>query len=525
LALFEDVFAPYVPFGGRPMQLAKPYMRGTDVAVLQAIYNLMLATMHPPHGPLGRLIAITGAYDEATASAVRSVQSYFDLTVDGVVGVQTFVAFGQGVGAEVSYGGPAYGSRQLRVGSSGGDVTVLQNRLNVFRYGADIGRPANGYFSVMTSAAASELKADATSYGNGGFAATSIAGIGYYDASWLYTLAGGRDIFTGRHGFDVAMVQLLLRHPGFYQGPIHGYFDAPTQAAVRSLQGVSGITVDGVVGRQTFHAIGQRNQNAAPVPAGLAWPVYVPLAPVGGSVATGRAVLYFHGPALVVDVSAIGLTPGEAYDACILFGTCASGGQVAYRAATLVSDATGSAQVRAEIGGILLIPTTGWNVAVAMPPAQRGAGPTILSCGSVSPPFPVLSPAAATSSSGVETQVLPLDGSAASGSAILRFIAPQTLHVTVTMAGLAPGSTHQSHIGYGACQGSSPGPIAYALTDLVADSRGVAAGNTVLTGVTAIPPAGWHVRVDRDSAALDGAAALACGDVRTPEPVLPGVGI
>ncbi len=525
MALSEDVFAPYVPFGGRPMQLARPSLRGTDVAVLQAIYNLMLATLHPPHGPLGRLIAITGAYDESTASAVRSVQAYFGLTDDGVVGEETYSAFGQGGRADAPYGGPAYGSRQLRVGSGGGDVTVLQNRLNIFRYGVDIGRPANGYFSVMTAAAASELKADATSNGNGGFHATSIADGGFYDASWLYTLAGGRDLFTGRNGFDVAMVQLLLQHLGFYQGPTHGYFDAPTQVAVRSLQAAAGIDVDGVVGPQTFHAIGQRNRNAAPSPAGLAWPIFVPLAPVGGSVATGRAVLYFHGPALIVDVSAIGLTPGETYDACILVGTCALGGQVAYRAATLVPDATGSAQAQSAIGGILLVPTDGWFVALAVPPAERGARPTILSCGDVAPPFPVVSPAAASSSREVEVPLLPLNGSTASGTAILRFMAPQTLQVTVAMAGLAPGYAYASHIDYGQCPSAPPGPLAYPLPDLVADAHGVAMGSTILTGVTAVPPTGWHIRVDRGTLASGKSVPIACGDALPPEPVFPAVGI
>ena len=58
MALFDDVFAPYVPFGSRALRPTTPPMQGTDVAVLQAIYDLMLATMNPPLGPMGRLIAI-----------------------------------------------------------------------------------------------------------------------------------------------------------------------------------------------------------------------------------------------------------------------------------------------------------------------------------------------------------------------------------------------------------------------------------------------------------------------------------
>jgi len=273
MPLFEDTFAPYVPFGSRDLTVGKA---GTDVAVVQAVYNLMLRTMNPPSGPIGAPIAITGRYDPATVQAVRAIQQYFGLEVDGVVGPQTYFVFGQGVGPNTTYGGPVYGSRSLQQGDTGGDVTILQNRLNTFRYAPLIGHPANGFFDAGTAKAVLAFKQDAQDNGDVGFPANGIAGDGFFDASWLYTFAGGRAILTGRNGFDVVFVQVVLRNLGLYCGPVHGLYDTATRFAVEAFQRSHDLTVDGVVGPATFHAIGRSNNLAAPLPLSVAWPAPSP---------------------------------------------------------------------------------------------------------------------------------------------------------------------------------------------------------------------------------------------------------
>ncbi len=269
MALFDTTFSPYYPFGSRTLT---PGVSGTDVAVVQAVYDLMLGTMNPPQGPMGASIPITGLYDTATVSAVTNIQSYFGLTVDGVVGPQTFFVFGQGVGPYTTYGGPVYGSRQLSLGQSGGDVLVLQNRLNCFRYAALLNEPATGRFDAATAKVVAAFKADAERNGDTGFPDNAIAGFGYYDASWLYTLAGGRAIESGRNGFDVVFIQVLLNKLGYYVGNITGYYDAATRTAVLNFQAQNDIAADGVVGPQTFYHMGLVNPAAAPDPLGVAWP-------------------------------------------------------------------------------------------------------------------------------------------------------------------------------------------------------------------------------------------------------------
>jgi len=192
------------------------------------------------------------------------------------VGAQTFFLFGQGVGSNTTYGGPPYSSRQLAPGASGGDVIVLQNRLNLFRYASILGQPATGTFDSATANAVLAFKSDAVANGDGGFPVNPIAGFGFYDATFLYTFAGGRDIFSGRNGFDVVFVQTLLTRLGFYTGRITGYYDSATQSAVVTYQNARSLKPDGVVGPITFHQLGLDNPVAAPSPLGVAWPPPTP---------------------------------------------------------------------------------------------------------------------------------------------------------------------------------------------------------------------------------------------------------
>ncbi len=281
MALFEETFAPYVPFGSRILSLKSPNLTGTDVAVTQAIYNLMLLTMNPPQGAMGTPISVDGIFGTKTQQAVKNIQSYFAITIDGIVGPSTYFVFGQGIGANTTYGGPVYGSRQLSLGDSGGDVKILQNRLNCFRYANILGRPGDGIFGPKTAAAIKALKEDAEKNGDSGFPDNAIAGSGFFDATWLYTFAGGRTIWGApkhvqRNGFDVVFLQVLLKELGFYAGFIDGYYGAATIAAVRNFQTSEGIEVDGIVGPMTFYHLGLNNKVNAPSPLKVAWPSVSP---------------------------------------------------------------------------------------------------------------------------------------------------------------------------------------------------------------------------------------------------------
>ena len=281
MALFENTFPPYVPFGSRMLSLRMPRQTGTDVALLQATYNVMLKTMNPPQGPMGSRIALDGVFGPATKQAVINIQSYFGLEVDGVAGPQTYFVFGQGVAGNTTYGGPVYGSRELSRGDQGGDVTILQNRLNCFRYSTLLKSPADGVFGPNTARAVLAFKHDSEQNGDRGFPDNPIAGFGFYDATWLYTFAGGRAIWgppnhTQRNGFDVVFIQVFLKNQGLYSGHIDGYYGSLTHSAVRQFQTAEGITADGIVGPVTFYHIGLDNRQNAPSPIAVSWPPPIP---------------------------------------------------------------------------------------------------------------------------------------------------------------------------------------------------------------------------------------------------------
>lgn len=65
-----------------------------------------------------------------------------------------------------------------------------------------------------------------------------------------------RTLYWGSTGQDVRDVQYKLRQWGYYNGLVDGYFGATTSRAVRDFQGRNGLRVDGVVGPQTWQALG-----------------------------------------------------------------------------------------------------------------------------------------------------------------------------------------------------------------------------------------------------------------------------
>ncbi|HEY0075566.1 MAG TPA: peptidoglycan-binding protein [Abditibacteriaceae bacterium] len=54
---------------------------------------------------------------------------------------------------------------------------------------------------------------------------------------------------------NVRMVQLLLRHRGFYKAGIDEVFGPKTEAAIKAFQKTAGLKVDGVVGPQTWNKL------------------------------------------------------------------------------------------------------------------------------------------------------------------------------------------------------------------------------------------------------------------------------
>lgn len=263
MARFEDLYHPYHPFGSRTINVTVPQTHGTDVAILQGVFNLMASVMTRP---IGTAVTVTGTYDLSTGEAIRELKKYFRIGDDTIAGFRVYFVYDQGVGDDTTFGGPVFGSRTLALGSRGGDVAILQNRLNAFRYSSILGGAADGTFDDATRSAVAAFQHDANRHGDRGLSVTGIVDDATFDALWIYTFLGGRAIFTGRNGFDVVFIQVLLKDMGLYTGDISGLYDDATRHAVMALQRNSGIPADGVVGPETMYQLGLRNQNPAPSP-------------------------------------------------------------------------------------------------------------------------------------------------------------------------------------------------------------------------------------------------------------------
>ena len=255
MARFEDRFPPLVPFGSRMLGGRAPEpQRGTDVALFQILWNALTELLDLPPGPA---LPVDGVFSPPVVAAVRSLQRRYGLTEDGIVGPSTYFLLGHGVGAHTTYGGPPFGSRAPRPGDTGGDVYVLQNRLTMHPYASTLERPADGTFGEPTARALIAFRRDAADAGDPGLGEGPEVDAPTVNALLLYTRAGGRAIFPGRNGLDVAQVQTLLRAVDLHPGPVDGFYGPRSVAAVRAFQRREGLLVDGIVGPATFAALGR----------------------------------------------------------------------------------------------------------------------------------------------------------------------------------------------------------------------------------------------------------------------------
>lgn len=87
------------------------------------------------------------------------------------------------------------------------------------------------------------------------------------------------------------------------------------------------------------------------------------------------------------------------------------------------------------------------------------------------------------------------------------------LTVKIALVGLAPSSTHPSHIHTGSC--SNQGNVIYPLQNIVADAHGVAAATSMVSVPKGIPASGWYVNVHNGPglSPSDQFLPIVCGDV------------
>ena len=217
-------------------------------------------------------LAVDGRYGAATASAVRAFQRRYGLTVDGVVGRETWNAiYNEFRSIQSDNGTPnAYPGTALREGASGQNVRLVQFWLKIAHtvYSRLNDLTVDGRFGAATTAAVKRFQAY--------FGLTSDGVVGRTTWNKLYevyndiankllssSLRPGEYpgiLRRGSSGTAVRELQFYLYLLSAYESSIpavgiDGSFGAATENAVRAYQRFAGLTVDGIVGRATWESL------------------------------------------------------------------------------------------------------------------------------------------------------------------------------------------------------------------------------------------------------------------------------
>ena len=217
-------------------------------------------------------ITVDGSYGTATANAVRAFQRQYGLTVDGVVGRETWNAiYNEFRSIQSDNGTPnAYPGTALREGASGQNVRLVQFWLKIARtvYSSLNNVTVDGKFGAATTAAVKRFQ----NY----FGLTSDGIVGRTTWNKLYevyndiankllssSLRPGEYpgvLRRGSSGTAVRELQFYLYLMSAYESSIpavsiDGSFGAATENAVQAYQRFAGLTVDGIVGRTTWDSL------------------------------------------------------------------------------------------------------------------------------------------------------------------------------------------------------------------------------------------------------------------------------
>lgn len=221
--------------------------------------------------------SVDGDFGAGTEVAVRDFQANNGLSVDGKAGKRTLeVLYSENAKKKTATsvtakpsGGTSTSTTPsqntatmytngktdiyLRLGSSGSQVKILQNRLIVLGY---LTGTADGEFNETTEAAVKAFQKRNDIYDDGVAGPTTLAKLYSSSAKKASSVAGHLgSLKEGVNGDAVRTLQKNLRTLGYYNGSVDGDYGAGTTAAVKSFQQSRGLTADGVAGKATLNAI------------------------------------------------------------------------------------------------------------------------------------------------------------------------------------------------------------------------------------------------------------------------------
>ena len=287
------LFAPSAVEASFGEQTLRQGMSHPDVAELQTLLKEQGYFTHH---------TATGYFGDITVRAVQAYQQDHGLTVDGIVGPQTFgrlqsgsrqasetaasvpssqseVPAGNRVSSSVSASAISTGET-LREGSRGQSVTAMQQALKdmgFFDYAT-----ATGYFGSVTKTAVSRYQRARNLTVDGVAGRQTLTAIRKDLEAGTVTNTGESSLVSqprqvssvsspatlreGMRGTGVSDLQSSLKRLNYYTGPVSGTFGPLTKEAVIAFQVAHQLTPDGIMGPRSFEAL--KN----PIPAATASP-------------------------------------------------------------------------------------------------------------------------------------------------------------------------------------------------------------------------------------------------------------
>ncbi len=296
----EGIGTANLPEGSYPGTALRQGSTGNSVREMQ-----MFLAVIAPYYPSINVVTVDGNFGSATQEAVRAFQTQFHLTVDGVVGEETWNAMFneyEKIQKDTLQPGVASGTypgTALRQGDRGVSVQLAQFYLAVVA-SSTTGIPVIEADGAYGSATANAVRAFQNKYG---LAADGV--IGQNTWSKLYTLflsvlngiqgSGvypGTALRQGSSGASVKEMQFYLYVLSYYYPTIptiayDGSFGSATTSAVRAFQTLAGLSVDGVVGANTWNAL-YATYLQARTTKGTITPVYNVQYPLNGQLSEGE---------------------------------------------------------------------------------------------------------------------------------------------------------------------------------------------------------------------------------------------
>jgi peptidoglycan hydrolase-like protein with peptidoglycan-binding domain len=190
---------------------------------------------------------LDGVYLEDDINAVRAFQKANGLTVDGKAGYQTQSLLYSSAAIRGDVGVTTLSS-SLRYGSTGDDVTTLQNRLIELGY---LTGTADGTFGTSTKTALVAFQT-ANKLVRDGVAGTETQAVLFSNSAIKNTVSTTAVLKQGTVSDTVKDMQSRLITLGYLTGTADGVFGAKTALALLTFQRQNGLTADGIAGTKTL---------------------------------------------------------------------------------------------------------------------------------------------------------------------------------------------------------------------------------------------------------------------------------